>query len=45
MLLTERLVICHQKQADGRIETRILSGGSIVMDPPGIGITVEQLLG
>jgi Uma2 family endonuclease len=38
---TKRTVIHHRRNGDG-IDTRILASGPIVMDPPGITITVEE---
>ena len=43
--LAKRVVIHHGRQADGKFSISILASGPIVMDPPGIAITVEQLLG
>ena len=37
-----RLVIHHRRTPDG-IDTRIITGGGIVMDPPGITITIEDI--
>jgi Uma2 family endonuclease len=39
---TKRTVIHHRRNGDG-IDTRILGSGPIVMNPPGITITVEEL--
>jgi Uma2 family endonuclease len=39
-------VLHHRRQADGEsIETRVMTGGTIVLDPPGITIAVEDLYG
>lgn len=37
------MVVHHRRRDDGGIETRLLSGGAIELDPPGITITVEEL--
>jgi Uma2 family endonuclease len=39
---TKRMVIHHRRNGDA-IETRIIASGPIVMDKPGITITVEEL--
>jgi Uma2 family endonuclease len=39
---TKRTVIHHRRNGDG-IDTRILASGPIVLDPPGMTITVEEL--
>lgn len=39
-----RTVIHHRRSGDG-IDTRIIVGGPIAMDPPGIVITVEEIYG
>jgi len=36
-----RTVIHHRKDGD-RIETRIVHGGPLVIDPPGITVEVER---
>ncbi len=36
-----RSVIHHRKDAAGRIETRILRGGALELDPPGLAVAVE----
>jgi Uma2 family endonuclease len=41
---TRRTVIHHSRTADG-IVTRIVGGGPIAMDPPGIVITMEEIYG
>jgi Uma2 family endonuclease len=43
--LAKRVVLHHRKLEDGRIETAILGGGALVLDPPGITLSVEDLLG
>jgi Uma2 family endonuclease len=41
----ERLpVILHSRQADGSIMTRLVSGGAIRLEPPGIDFTVDGLI-
>ena len=37
-----RSVIHHGRDAAGEIRTRILRGGSLELDPPGIKVTVES---
>jgi len=40
------LVVHHSRnQETGRIEAAFASGGSIILDPPGISVSVAQLLG
>ena len=43
--LAKRVVLHHRKLEDGRIETAILGGGALALDPPGITLSVEALLG
>ena len=43
--LGKRVLLHHHKLADGRIETSILGAGALVLDPPGISLSVEALLG
>lgn len=43
--LAKRVVLHHRKLEDGRIETAILGGGELVLDPPGVTLSVEALLG
>lgn len=38
-------IVHHRGQGDGTILTRIITEGEIVSEPPGITITVEELLG
>lgn len=38
-------VIHHRRQDDGTILTRLLSEGTLRLDPPGIEIKIEQFLG
>lgn len=37
--------IIHHRRVDGGIETRLVVGGEIVMDPPGIAITIDEIYG
>ena len=39
---TRRIVTHHRRTADG-IDTRVIVNGAIVLDPPGITITVEDI--
>ena len=39
-----RSVIYHRKADDGEISTRILRGGALELEPPGITVTVESFL-
>jgi Uma2 family endonuclease len=39
---TKRVVTHHRRSGNG-IETRILVGGAIDLDPPGIQISVEEI--
>ncbi|MGG5808518.1 Uma2 family endonuclease [Falsiroseomonas sp. CW058] len=41
--LARRLVIHHRRDEDGAIATRMLPGGSLTLDPPGITVGVEDL--
>ena len=42
----EREVVLHHRRADnGAIETRIVGFGALELDPPGLSVTVEALLG
>jgi Uma2 family endonuclease len=43
--LAKRVVLHHRKLEDGRIETAILGGGALLLDPPSITLSVEDLLG
>ncbi len=43
--LGKRVVLHHRKLEDGRIETAILGAGALALDPPGITLSVEALLG
>jgi Uma2 family endonuclease len=40
---TNRTVIHHARAEDGRIETRIVRSGTLVMEPPGSSVEVERL--
>jgi Uma2 family endonuclease len=43
--LALRRVIHHRRTDDGRIESAILTGGALVLEPPGISVQVEGLFG
>lgn len=43
--LALRRVIHHRRTEDGRIESAILTGGRLALDPPGIGVGVDLLFG
>jgi Uma2 family endonuclease len=43
--LGKRVVLHHRKLEDGRIETAILGAGALALDPPGMTLSVEALLG
>ncbi len=43
--LAQRRVLHHRRTDDGRIETAILGSGPLALDPPGITILAEELLG
>jgi len=43
--LAQRRVLHHSRTDDGRIETAILGAGPIQLDPPGITVLAEELLG
>ena len=43
--LALRRVIHHRRTEDGRIESAILTGGALALDPPGISVQVEGLFG
>jgi Uma2 family endonuclease len=38
-----RRTVTHHRRTSGGIDTRIVVNGSIVMDPPGLAITVEEI--
>ena len=40
-----RRVVTHHRRAGAGIDTMVVVGGPITMDPPGISITVEELYG
>ncbi len=42
--IDRRMVIHHAREGD-RIATRILASGPLLLDPPGLSLTVEDLLG
>ncbi len=44
VLLDPARIIHHQRQSDGNILTRLLSSGTLRLDPPGIEIDVTELL-
>jgi Uma2 family endonuclease len=39
---TRRVVTHHRRTSDG-IDTRIIVAGKLVLDPPGIAITLEEI--
>jgi Uma2 family endonuclease len=39
----KRQIAHHERGGDGEIETRIVTGGEITLDPPGITIAVEDI--
>ena len=41
----ERRVLVHHARRDDEIATRILQGGVLSLDPPGLALQVEALLG
>jgi Uma2 family endonuclease len=43
--LALRRVIHHRRTEDGRIESAILTGGALVLEPPGISVQVDGLFG
>jgi Uma2 family endonuclease len=43
--LALRRVIHHRRTEDGRIESAILTGGALALEPPGISVAVEALFG
>ena len=40
-----RRVVTHHRRAGASIDTLVVVGGPITMDPPGIAVTVEELYG
>lgn len=42
MVRSRRREVVHCRRVDDRIEARILTAGPIVLDPPGIAVTVEE---
>lgn len=40
-----RRVIHHRRTEDGRIESAILTGGALALEPPGISVPVDGLFG
>jgi Uma2 family endonuclease len=45
LVLEKRAVIHHQRNATGKIESRIVKDGDIALDPPGLSVSVAALLG
>ena len=45
MVDTDRRVVIHHRRDDVEIATRILGHGRLRLDPPGLDLTVEDLLG
>lgn len=43
--LAQRRVLHHRRTENGTIESTILGSGSILLDPPGITVQAEDLLG
>lgn len=41
--IAKRVVIHHRRGTDGEIGTRVLPGGPITLDPPGLTVQVEDL--
>lgn len=37
-----RAVVHHQRRDDGGIETRLLTDGPLILDPPGISLGLEE---
>ncbi|HWN51078.1 MAG TPA: Uma2 family endonuclease [Xanthobacteraceae bacterium] len=40
-----RAVVHHQRNERGTLDTRIVNGGDIALDPPGLSVSVAALLG
>ena len=40
-----RRMVTHHRRAGASIDTMVVVGGPIMMDPPGIVVTVEELYG
>jgi Uma2 family endonuclease len=46
ILLPERhAIVHHERNATGKIESRIVKDGDIALDPPGLSVSVSALLG
>ena len=43
--LALRRVIHHRRTEDGRIESAILTGGALALEPPGISVQIDGLFG
>jgi Uma2 family endonuclease len=43
--LADQRVIHHRRTEDERIESAILTGGALALEPPGISVQVERLFG
>ncbi len=41
----KRPLVHHQRQADGTILTRLVNGGEVFLDPPGLSLDVAALFG
>ena len=41
----KRAVVHHERNATGKIESRIVRDGDIALDPPGLSVSVNALLG
>jgi hypothetical protein len=41
----KRAVVHHERNATGKIESRIVEDGDIALDPPGLSVSVNALLG
>lgn len=41
----KRPLVHHQRQADGTILTRLVNGGEMRLDPPGLSLDVDSLFG
>jgi Uma2 family endonuclease len=44
-VLKKRAVIHHQRSGHGTFDTRIMKDGDIVLDPPGLSVSVAAFLG
>jgi hypothetical protein len=43
VLTARRGVIHHRRAPDGGIDTRIVSSGTIALDPPGITLDINEI--